>query len=547
MDPTVRCHGNWEIHESRDTAHLVIQPISDQRSTAPTGFSEKVEEIVDLLESLKHSVSSGGQQDRGSDPTSVSVRSIKAKPLPESLKLTSAVRALLIGQLADAYAPGLLILAIGIATVGLMAAYGLSLWALVLMVGLELSIQFVHWKHTRAPSQEHQLCEKVALQIFESTNGRGGGAQSSYGARNVVEVEDQHSGAKIWKQRLSLSVATRRGLGTVGLSFLGYLMVRYVLGLQYELSVLVCCVLYDLGLGRPGIDRKNLPVCLFQTIVNTSLATYFDSNSGNCILHNVCLPVDKDRIFFLPQVTFHLCHAGPLSKVTHATVTKSSTKPGSVPQVTEVISEDPDDITGLVVLCWGYKSHAAATHMWANGVKEIEKVWPAARKAHDLVQWFNYADTHLSHFAQPTSAGPVCAALISGIQDGFPMHNHVPQQILVQSKMHKMALSCRATLWEMWGQAVPKWVVNSVLCTTFCHSADHYYLNLHTAYNSQCGLLGVDMTLLRVTLLSPKKYFLARTLCRERLEDPVCRALYEACLPIDPEFANHGLTFSICA
>ncbi len=312
-------------------------------------------------------------------------------------------------------------------------------------------------------------------------------------------------------------------------------------------SSLILCLLHDLGLGRPGTDKKKLPERTYQFIANTALGCFVDKKSGNCILHNIFLPADDDRIFFLPKVTFHICHERPEGKVTQVTVTKTATKLSSPSQVTQVISEQPDDFASLALIIVSFKCHAAATHMWANGVKEIEKFWPAARKANDLVQWFNYAGLHLANFGVPTSVETFCAALVSNLQDGFPMHNHLPQQILEQSKMHKMAMTCRAALDKLWGPTVPKWVVNSVLCTSFYHSADHYYINLYTSYNGECGLLKLDFTLQHLCLTSPKKYFLTRTLCRERLEDPVCRALYEACLPIDPEFANHGLTFSICA
>ncbi len=222
-------------------------------------------------------------------------------------------------------------------------------------------------------------------------------------------------------------------------------------------------------------------------------------------------------------------------------------KSDSTQEMTQVISEDPDDFACLGMLCVLYTTHGALTHLWTNGVKEIEKFWPAARKANDLVQWFNYQAIHGTSYGVPNSAVTMCTVLAFNFQDGFPIHNHLPQHILEQSRMHKMAVACRAALNQMWGPTVPKWVINSVLCTSFYHSADHYFLNFYLAYTGQCGLLGEDIILQRVTFLSSKKYFLARTLCSERLDDPVCRALYEACLPIDPEFANHGLTFSICA
>ncbi len=92
--------------------------------------------------------------------------------------------------------------------------------------------------------------------------------------------------------------------------------------MEYAANVLAYCILYDLGLGRPGTNRKNSPEYLYNMIVNSSLGAYIDIDSDNCILHDVFAAVDDDKIVFLPKVTFHLCHAGPESKISHVSVTK---------------------------------------------------------------------------------------------------------------------------------------------------------------------------------------------------------------------------------
>ncbi len=599
-----RHRGAWRVAEAADAAHLVVEP----ESGASVGSSASdLEECLGVLLSLKsrgsaedlgksgtraHGALVGerastagedngyeiiGRKDtdarecntRGATDmkssklpsshatprcnatmeTPAVVRRIQAPSLPKSARLRSAVAALLIrtltpGALASRPSSVALML-VGTAAIAIMTHLGYGLLTVGILVSLQLCLQYVSWRRTFSPTPEYFACEEVADQI--SGNGSTTTAPHtvvSYGQRNVVMSREGPSHRRVWAHPMEIENSATRGMSTVGMPFLSYLWATYVFGFEFTVNILGRCILYDLGLCRTGKDTVNCPKRTYQVLVNTAMAAYIDSTTGNCVIDNLSIPADNDRAIFLPQVTFHLQHTSP-GTVTMVTVRRTVSNQGQQPEVIEVWSEDPDDIATLAVYCLAEKVHGPATHMWANGVKEIEKIWPLATEANDLAQWFNYAGMRAANFAVPTSVTAYSATLASNFQDGFPMHNHLPKHILEQSKMHKMAVACRNALQQMWGPAVPRWILNAVLATTVYHSADHYYLDHFTANNGQCGLLGMDITIQFLCLIGPNRFFVTKTLCRERLEDPVCRALYEACLPIDPDFANHGLTFSI--
>jgi hypothetical protein len=113
-----------------------------------------------------------------------------------------------------------------------------------------------------------------------------------------------------------------------------------------------------------------------------------------------------------------------------------------------------------------------------------------------------------------------------------------------QQQRQKKAEAARALLREV---EVATHNLDVILASTVTHAADHYYLS--TCFplfgHGYCDALRCDVSGLIQHLVQPINFNLwTRFVYRLRLaqwRDPVSRAIYEACRPVDPTFADTAL------
>ena len=126
------------------------------------------------------------------------------------------------------------------------------------------------------------------------------------------------------------------------------------------------------------------------------------------------------------------------------------------------------------------------------------------------------------------------------MNQGLPMHykdNEYVKMVAEKSNTHRIANQARKNL-----KAIhPEWpddVLTCLLVATVYHTADHYYADLFISYATQSKYLKMDFSFFRTGIYSPNKYYLRNLKCCENLNDPVCKAIYDAAKDIDRNFAN---------
>ena len=100
-------------------------------------------------------------------------------------------------------------------------------------------------------------------------------------------------------------------------------------------------------------------------------------------------------------------------------------------------------------------------------------------------------------------------------------------------KMNKKLKSRLRLLHPDWSEDV----INSLLAATLQHSADHFYLDKYLSFATHSQYLKFDFSFTRSSLIGLNRYYTRTLRCCERLDDPICRVLYETALEIDPEFS----------
>ena len=84
----------------------------------------------------------------------------------------------------------------------------------------------------------------------------------------------------------------------------------------------------------------------------------------------------------------------------------------------------------------------------------------------------------------------------------------------------------------------PRGVLQSVAAATIFHSADHYYIDKYLMYATQSKYLHYDFSFARAGVIALNVYHTRHIRCCERLDDPICKIVYETAMKHDPEFAQ---------
>ena len=126
------------------------------------------------------------------------------------------------------------------------------------------------------------------------------------------------------------------------------------------------------------------------------------------------------------------------------------------------------------------------------------------------------------------------------MNQGLPMHHRNNEYIKIvgeKSLTHKIAKQAKENLRKIH----PDWPDDVILClvvATVYHTADHYYGDIYISYATQSKYLKMDFSFFRTGIYSPNTYFTRDLKCCQHLNDPVCKAIYDAAKDIDESFAN---------
>lgn len=200
-------------------------------------------------------------------------------------------------------------------------------------------------------------------------------------------------------------------------------------------------------------------------------------------------------------------------------------------------------IVMMQLLAW--KAHVSV-HWLANGVADLSNNWPLAEASSDLTQGFNSAAVFSAGVTLNRGSSDISKMLTYNVlTEGFPIHADIAK-FGQHSLLHKMASGARKSLRDILPQ-LSCMEIESLLAATLMHSADHYYSGTLIVLPSRSEMMDCDSTLFRLTIVGHRKFFSRKLLCRENLDDGVCRAIYMAAIQVDPDFANDGLFIGIAA
>ena len=106
-----------------------------------------------------------------------------------------------------------------------------------------------------------------------------------------------------------------------------------------------------------------------------------------------------------------------------------------------------------------------------------------------------------------------------------------------KSLTHRIAWQARKNLKEIH----PEWpddVITCLIVATVYHTADHYYSEIFCSYATQSKYLKMNFSYFRTGIFSPNSYITRDLKCCQHLDDPVCKAIYDAAKDVDERFAN---------
>ena len=130
--------------------------------------------------------------------------------------------------------------------------------------------------------------------------------------------------------------------------------------------------------------------------------------------------------------------------------------------------------------------------------------------------------------------------------EGLPVHNALPARVLNHSIAYQMTTKARKLLFDLFGKE-QAYVVEAILAATIIHSTDHYYYDKFCCFVGKSTVLDADFESPRVNVYSPNRFHYGRFLCRERLDDRVCRLLYTCASEFDCSFADNALFWAVAS
>ena len=126
------------------------------------------------------------------------------------------------------------------------------------------------------------------------------------------------------------------------------------------------------------------------------------------------------------------------------------------------------------------------------------------------------------------------------MNQGLPMHHKDNEYMKIVGKKsltHKIAIQAKENLRKIH----PDWPDDVIMClvvATVYHTADHYYSEIFCSYATKSKYLKLDFSFFRTGIFSPNKYITRDVKVCQHLNDPVCKAIFDAAKDIDLDFAN---------
>eukprot|EP00658_Telonema_sp_P-2_P074158 TRINITY_DN6334_c0_g1_i15.p1 TRINITY_DN6334_c0_g1~~TRINITY_DN6334_c0_g1_i15.p1 ORF type:complete len:509 (-),score=195.77 TRINITY_DN6334_c0_g1_i15:433-1959(-) len=300
----------------------------------------------------------------------------------------------------------------------------------------------------------------------------------------------------------------------------------------------------------------------YLAIVNTSLATYYNDKEDAFIYYDVIILADRNKgqrkfstikifcdhesgVILKMELTIV---ADPVFRIKSDFITLDAVNDTVVSNsgTHDADSGAMEQINMFVVQVGGLMTHPQV-HWWANGVVEVTQ-WKLHKKSGVWVNFLNYLSAFQSLFFYHAPFVNDTDLLARNLVGGMPVHSNLPKAMMAWSRMHRMTAEARELLKEHFSTISPPMTdgqLNCLMCATIYHAADHHYLDKFSARNGLCDILETDFRTMRLCIVAGYKWIGTKFLCKQYLDDPVCKILYEVALKHDPEFANGILTMGI--
>ena len=339
-----------------------------------------------------------------------------------------------------------------------------------------------------------------------------------------------------WVPRLDMSTATKQGLSQKGLTHWEMMRMIMLFFPQLVVGSFVRCFQHKFGFGRwkpsKGDNHQT-----YLGIVNTSLGLYWNEAVGAFVYSDILLLANYNRgQFRYSKIEVYADHAD--AEITRVILYTAPDKMRTL-KTEEIIVTDPCEIA-IVVLQIGALGTHPQIHWWANGVAEVEQ-WKLRDVSSRWVNFLNLMSTFQSLFFYHAPFHNDVEILGQNIQIGVPYCADVPPEIQEWSTLYPMAAEARFRLRDHFEQErhpLKEQELQCLMAATMLHAADHHYMDKYVARNGLSKVLKSDFRAMRVGIVAGYRWIGTKFLCKQYLDDPVCRILYEVALKHDPEFAE---------
>ena len=355
-----------------------------------------------------------------------------------------------------------------------------------------------------------------------------------------ADAPDTEKRGQYWVPQTDLATSAKHGLSQRGLKRWDMMRMIMLFFPQLMFGSLFRCLQYKFGFGewKPSKGDNHQT---YLAIVNTSLSTYYDRSVGAFVYHDIILLADYNRCQrkFNKIIVYADHNEGEVTQMVLVTAGDPIYHLESV----ETVITDPDEISILIVQIGAVHTHPHV-HWWANGVHEVEQ-WKLRETSARWVNFLNLMAAFQSLFFYHAPFNNDTELLTRNAAGGIPVHADLPAELLEWSVMHEMIKEARWRLkdhFEQSRQPIKEQELNCLMSATIMHASDHHYLNKYTARNGISKVLKTDFRAMRVGIVAGYRWIGTKFLCKQYLDDPVCKILYEVALKHDPEFAEGILT-----
>ena len=282
----------------------------------------------------------------------------------------------------------------------------------------------------------------------------------------------------------------------------------------------------------------------YSSVINTSFGTFIDAKSGHIEMRNQRCIYNQVDVINIKYLKVELDHR-------REEFVRMFIELEDGLGLREVVDDDNNieggkgnTIAEAAVICMLVAALSTHTqlHFWSNGIgqliqtKDPKSAWKLAKTSSEITEWVNSGD---GSFFLGASREAMVNAITWNMNQGLPVHhnNEFIKKIGKKSLTHQIAQQAKKNIKKVH----PDWpgdVVNCLVFATVYHTADHYYADLYGSYATQSKYLKIDFSFFRTGIYSPNKYISRNLKCCQHLDDPVCRAIYDAAKDIDINFAQ---------